>query len=389
MKIHWFFWALCLFMCSCGSVVTIGDNGQLPSTDAGEDTLADVQVDAPADAQSESSHQLVLYVDQFPGKPGLTVNTKDKYVPMLWLNLLGDEYYDLTITSLRVTRTGKGQASSVKVILLDKDFKSVMSTADLQPFDPATQQVAFTGLMIKVPAMIKKSLMLVAVFDGQPAEQHALSIAQATDITLEKGVVMGEFPIQGPTYTMADGPDYLTQLVYDFQGVPAPVTLKGGEQHKTMLSFEARSIYYKFWFYGWGFDLTALDGGKVRGSQGTYLIKQARMLANDAYVSDGMFMDQTKTDPGAASMSFRFDLPQLAFPIEVGCATNKLFDVEVDLAATEDEPGEFFGHKYRLDLHMPVFGNDLFIVTFADFLNPRAVEPKASLQGSEITILSP
>lgn len=396
----WFVFVFVVFCAACGGSTQTNDDhlcsyppqadAQVPS-EAG-DAQSEPEAEAGVDALHEPEARVpTLTVKLNPKAKGSVVNINDEWIQMLWLDLEGDELEDVTTKSLSLTRSEMGQDSSVELGLLDEDYNSLMPPP--QDFwtkvDPQTHKAMFQGLKIKVPAKTKISIVIITTFSGKPDEHHALSLAQAWDIITDKGVVQGAFPIQGPTFDLVDGPNYLTQLIYDLPGAVPPGPFTGGAQNVKLLTFEARSVYYEFWFFGWGFDLVALDGGRVRGSKGTFLIKQARMLGNDSNVSDGVFMDPANTDPGAESMSFRFNLPQLAHPIELGCASNKLFDVSVDLAATEDAPGEFFGHKYRLDLHMPVYGNDLYILTFVDLLNPGAVEPKTSLQGIPVMILAP
>lgn len=387
----WFVFVLVVFCAACGGS-TQTDDGQLcsfpPQADAGNTPEAEAGVDALHEPEARVP---TLTVKLNPKAQGSVVNINDKYIQPLWLDLEGDELEDMTTSSLSLTRSGMGQDSSIQLALFDKDY-NLLWPLDGNPIkvDPQTHKAVFQGMKIKVPAKGKVPIVAIALFSGKPEEIHAMSLAQASDIVTDKGVVEGTFPIQGPTFSLVDGPNYFTQLIYENPNGPLSGTLTGGEQNGRLLEFEARSIFYEFWFYGWSFDLVALDGGKVRGSKGTFLIKQARITdGSSTYLSDGMFMNPAFTDPGAEDMSFRFYPDQLVYPIVLGKGINKIFEVRVDLAATEDEPGEFFGHKYRLDLHMPVFGNDLNIQTFADFLNPGAVEPKTSLQGPSVTILAP
>jgi hypothetical protein len=393
MKIHtWFAFIFVLFCAACGGSTQNGDDQvcSFPTQDSQAPDAGDAQGEPEAATEVDAQHEPearvpTLTIKLNPKVQGTTVNVNDKYIQTLWLDLEGDELEDVSTTHLNLTRSGVGQDSAIQLALLDQDYKMVWPLdGNLVKVD--SDHKANFPLNLKIPTKGKVSLVAIAIFSGNAAEQHTISL-EAGDIGVDKGVVQGDFPIQGPTFVLAGGPNYFTQLLYEFYGPPAS-TFKGGENENVLL-FGARSVYYEFWFNGWGFDLVALDGGKVRGSQGTFLVKQARMLSSGVNISDGLFMDPANTSPGAESMSFSFSPFQLVSPIVLEKGSNKLFDVNVDFAETEDAPGEFFGHKYRLDLHLPVSGVDLFLATFADILNPGAVEPKTNLQGPSFTIVAP
>lgn len=381
---------LCLAMVSlaCTDHVIIGDNEQLPGTDAGADVQADAQAEAEAEAAVEAeAHQPVLTVAFNPAQdPGSYINKQDKYVPSLWVDLMGDELEDLTFDAVRITRSGAGQTKSVQAMLCDKDFKCYLPPTYLQPFDAATGQAVYSGLKIKVPAKTKVQLVLVANYDGTEGEQHAFSIAKASDITVDKGaIVQGAFPIQGPIFILSDG--YYNQLNYGLDDPPEK-TIQAGAQDVLLFAFWAKSVRYTIATMGWGFGLHAEGANLVCGSKGSMVIKNIRVWANGDPISNPVDIDCGAVPPPANDGLFATQ-GELISQTTFEPAKMQHYEVRGDVATAEDAPAEFFGQSYHMSLKLPPQASDILLSTFADMLNPGTVYPLTDLQGNAFKVVAP
>lgn len=392
----------CLFLGACTEHVLIGDNGILPEgQDAGQDAADDqqadtnVQPDVQADVQPEAVPDVQPDVLPDAQPPTVTVQVdptlqnslvyyKTKHDEMLRLTLIGDANADATITRLKVTRHGVGSNADIQTLyLLGQDYK--MLTMQEATLDQTNGTAEFTDLSIAVPAKAQVMVRLVAKLDGPAAAQHGFAVEASSDVdALAPAVVSGNFPVQGPTFVL--GTTMEPELLYAFEGPSAPPDAHAGDHGVTLFAFSVTALNRRMDITNWNLFLTSNDGGLVRGSAGTFCWNWFRIM-DDQNTTYAAFVDLNNefVANGAAGAYFGIQPP---LPIlEPGVPMH--LRIVANSTATEDAPGECFGHAYGMTLKLPGYPTDVTDADYADPLDPGQISPQSDIVGNAIKLVSP
>lgn len=358
------------------------------AVDASDEADADIDSDAAFDANAEAAGYVpVLTVELEPDLVSQDMYFK-KYAEVLRINPQGDSKVDLTIDELCFTHTGSGSIDEISsVVLIDEDF-SRLSMNDPVP-DPVTGRACFSDLNFKIQANTRPLFRLVSLNQAiVTGGEHAFSIAVPGDVVTVESVVQvkGQFPIQGPTMTMSD---IVPELIYSYAGTSSDLEFEADELDPSIYEFNANALRYQMHANAIPVFVVSRDGGLIRGSKGTFYLDRFQIWEGNVPIGDPIELDPTTVDVGVQGVYFSLypfnGTDIFIFPPGI---TKKLY-VTFSHPMAEDAPGEFFGHKYRLEQKLPGTYKDVLNYDFADLLDPGQVWPQSDIQGSLRRILAP
>lgn len=220
---------------------------------------------------------------------------------------------DVTISSLKVTRSGLSADSDVSNVKLWWKGVQIGST---QALSTTTHTATFTGLNVVVAKNTTESILISATIAASPTvgDTIVLGIAAQGDIT-STVAFSGTYPLNGNAKTTAG--ISVGQLDVDKQTTPAAATILSGATDQSIAA--------------WKFAANATEGFKVQKVKITNTGSAVPADVSNLKLKIGADVVSPTVTALGADQTVTFDLS--ASPIAITAGTNKIITAYADVAA--------------------------------------------------------
>lgn len=314
--------------------------------------------------------------------PGMTIVHDAENIVVLKVNFATTPQKDAPLNGICFKDVGVGPFSDIVAARFYSSTTSYVTAI----VDQSSQMICVGGLGLVVSAGTVDYGELIVDFYGSAGAQHRFEIADASGVVLlDGGLVDGTFPVVGNPFMLSGATvGQLTTTIEDPVGPTFIGCSVNWNASAPLINFElVVSPQDDLEVEHAKFTLESTDGGFVRGSNGTPYFSNIRLIGKATFQTTAGPEELNPIFSGSTYAPIEFDD---SFLVLNGSTTH--YVVLAQLACTEDAPGEFFGHHYRL-VKKPFAVGSVMDKVYAEPLPTSHMPPQSDIGGNVFQVVAP